>query len=83
MNKLVQYVDVLVGNEEELQKALGIEGADVSVLWPHYHFLNAYNMIFVLLYGYLVNILGVCTFYCILSAFDYGFVFVTIHLHPI
>lgn len=30
MNKLVQYVDVLVGNEEELQKALGIEGADVE-----------------------------------------------------
>ena len=29
MNKLCNYVDVLVGNEEELQKALGIEGADV------------------------------------------------------
>ena len=30
MNELCKYVDVLVGNEEELQKALGIEGADVS-----------------------------------------------------
>ena len=30
MNKIVEHVDALVGNEEDLQKGLGLEGQDVQ-----------------------------------------------------
>ena len=41
VRKIVEHVDVLIGNEEDLQKSLGIEGQDVehaSALDPHSFF---------------------------------------------